>query len=89
MNRGRLFRAAKEIIQMRNSAIDQFVNSKPTSASNLFADHVTEPDNFSVIMLLDLDHVQQTIQDLTRAFPSNFLHTFAAKANPVRVCTFT
>ena len=70
---------------MRNGAIDQFVKGAQSPAENIFAGHVQEPDNFSVIMLLDLDHVQQTIQDLTHAFPPHFLHTFAAKANPVRV----
>jgi len=69
---------------MRNGAIDQFVKGAQSPAENIFAGHVQEPDNFSVIMLLDLDHVQQTIQDLTHAFPPHFLHTFAAKANPVR-----
>ena len=71
---------------MRHAALEQFsLGSGELAKDNIFAGKVKEADNFSVMMLLDLDNVNTTIKELTQSFPDHFLHTFAAKANPIRV----
>lgn len=78
---------AKDIIKLRNSAISQFNAGKSIDSDNFFNGKFQEPDNFSVMMMLDLDYLDQTIDNLKQSFPSHFLHTFACKASPVRVCS--
>ena len=38
-------------------------------------------DNFTVVGVMDLDGLQKTVADAYAAFPENFFHTFAVKAN--------
>lgn len=72
---------------MRNEAIRRFIdpNVQASIEKNFFENKVQDSDNFSVMMMFDLDQLKSTINDLHQEFPSHFLHTFAAKANPVRV----
>ena len=39
--------------------------------------------NLTAIGIMDIDALQQTVADLVKAFPRNFYHTFAVKANPL------
>lgn len=38
-----------------------------------------------LVMLYSLDHFKNQLDNAKKAFPSNFLHTIAVKANPVLV----
>ena len=38
-------------------------------------------DNLTVVGIMDLDRLQKTVADAYAAFPENFFHTFAVKAN--------
>lgn len=38
-------------------------------------------DNLTVVGIMDFDGLQKTVQDVYSAFPNNFFHTFAIKAN--------
>lgn len=38
-------------------------------------------DSLTVVGIMDLDGLQKTVQDAYAAFPENFFHTFAVKAN--------
>ena len=81
-----MWKAARDLIRMRSAAITHFQGNGDLSKGNFFAGKVHDSDNFSVMMLLDLNALARTITDLSAEFPDHFLHTFAAKANPVRVC---
>lgn len=75
----RKVQAVTQLIKIRND----YRNSKENVQSQIF--NGANTDELTVIMLIDLNNLRDRIAALHAAFPTNFLHSFAAKANPVRV----
>ena len=91
----RKFAAAKKFISIRSQLVERFSKGEKifqseqdkVFASSFFPED--EEDNLNVVMLLDLNYIRQSTSELTNSFTPNFLHTFAAKANPIPVSPFS
>ena len=56
------------------------MNRKQQIISHAIRENIIN-DNLTVVGIMDLDGLQKTVSDAYAAFPENFFHTFAVKAN--------
>jgi len=56
------------------------MNRKQNIIKKALNEHIID-DNLTAIGVMDLDGLRKTVNDAYAAFPSNFFHTFAVKAN--------
>lgn len=58
---------------------------KDESVRKAIAEGILNEEN-PLAMIYNLDAFKEVLNSAKKAFPSNFLHTVAVKANPVLVC---